>query len=117
MNRIILSLIIGVLMLWSFPSFADWQNNIGIQGLKWASITTAGTTVIKSGAAYLGTVMVTSGQASGVIIYNNTVSNASITTVSTLNATVPFVYPYSINLSSGITVSTQGNTNVLVSYL
>jgi len=116
MKKIFLSLIIGVFILGILPAHADWGNNVGIQGLKWTSIATAGTNVIKSSFCFIHTLTVTGGTAGTITLYAN--SGASLPTVASWSSTnTPNSYLLDMNISSGCTVTTGGNTNITISYL
>ena len=116
MKRIILSLILGAVILGLLPAHAEWGNNVGIQGLKYASIGTATTTTIKSSFCFIHTLTVTGGTAGTITLYGNT--GASLPIVASWSSTnAPASYLLDENLASGCTVVTGGATNVNVSYL
>jgi hypothetical protein len=116
MKKILLSLIATAVILGILPAHAEWGNNVGIQGLRYTSITTATTTVIKSAFCFVHTLTVTGGTAGTIILYaNNGASQPSVATWSSTNT--PNTYVFDVNLASGCTVTTGAATNITVSYL
>ena len=116
MKKIILLLMIGAGLLWALPSHAEWGNNIGTQGLKYASISTATTTVIKSAFCFIHTLTVTGGTAGTISLYANQAASTPVVAYwsSTNN---PNSYLLDINAASGCTVVTSAATDLTISYL
>jgi hypothetical protein len=116
MKKIILSLMALAIILWSFPSHAEWGNNTLQQGLRWTSISTATTTVIKSSFCFLGNIIVTGGTAGQILVYASGTTVAPI--VANFSSTnTPQTYIFNTNLTSGCTVVTGAATNLVVTWL
>jgi hypothetical protein len=119
MNRILLSLIAIGVILGALPAYSEWGNNIGTQGLKYASISTATTTVIKSAFCFIHTLTVTGGTAGVINLYSSSGNPINpfqgVAFWSSTNA--PQSYLFDVNLASGCTVTTGAATNITVSYL
>lgn len=110
-------LILLITILKIIPAHADWGNNIGFQGMRWTSVGTATTTVIKNSSCYLHLITVTGGSAGTIALYasGTTVGAPLVTTWSSTNS--PASYLFDINLTSGCTVVTSANTNLVVAWL
>ena len=117
MKKIVLSLIACVVILWSLPCRSDWGNNVGIQGMKWTSIATATTTVIKSTACFLHTITVTGGTAGYISVYASGTSVGNNPAFYWPSTNAPQSYLLDSNFASGCTVVTGNATNITVTYL
>lgn len=118
MRKLILSLASCAIILWTFPSYADWGNNIGTQGLKWASIATATTTVIKNGFTFLGSIIVTGGASGTITVFASGSTVSGVPVVAQYSSTnTPNTYVFNANLASGCTVVTGAATDITVTYL
>lgn len=117
MKKIILFLILCASLLWTFPLYADWGNNIGTQGLKWASIATATTTVIKSGFTFLGNIIVTGGTAGTITVFASGTTVGAPVMAQYSSTNTPQTYIFNVNTASGVTVVTGAATDITVTYL
>lgn len=116
MKKIIFYLIIGSLILLIRPAHAEWGNNVGIQGYKWTSISTATTTVIKSSFCFIHTLTVTGGTAGTINLYSAPLASTPGVAVWPSTNT-PQTYILDANLASGCTVVTGAATDISVSWL
>lgn len=90
-------------------------------GAKFSNITTATTTVVKSGAGTLSNLIINTPIASSTItLYNNTTATgakiATITLPATITGESPFVLDYNLAFSTGLTIVTSGATDITVTY-
>ncbi len=81
----------------------------------YATITTATTTTVKSGAGTLARIIVTGGTTGTIIIYDNTAgSGTKIADFDTTNALA--TYPFDATFSTGLTIVTSAATKLTVLY-
>lgn len=94
-----------------------WEDRVQQQPWKYASISTATTTIVKTGQGILHNILVTGGTAGTISVYNNTIASGDtlVALFSSTNAIAS--YPFDIAFSSGCTVVTGGATNITVTYL
>ena len=115
MKKLLLFFILSCLLLSS--AMADWGGNLGTVGQKYKAITTATTTVIKTGFTFLGSMVVTGGTMGVVTVYaSGTTVGAPI--MATFSSTMtPNTYIFNTNVASGVTVVTGSATDITVTYL
>jgi hypothetical protein len=91
-------------------------NTIHTGGLySYTNITTATTTVVKSGSGFLHAITVNGGTLGNITIYDNTaVSGTRIATLDTLNRQTYF---FDVVFKTGLTIVTAAATNITVSYI
>lgn len=111
-----LLLILMIIISLSVPAFAGFQNIEQNQSLLYKSIASAGNVVVKSGAGYLHTIVITGGSAGTINVFDSTGAGTSnIANFSSTNT--PNTYLFDVGFSSGCTVTTGAATNLTVSYL
>jgi len=82
---------------------------------EYRNITTATTTVVKSGAGVLKAITVNSTAAGTITVYDNT--SAAGTKIATLKASVvEGTYEYNIAFATGLTIVTGAASDITVSY-
>ena len=91
------------------------------QRFNYLNISTATTTVVKSGAGFLHLIVVNKHVATGVItIYDNTAGSgtkiATITTGAALTSDSPICSLYNVSFSTGLTIVTSQAEDLTVSY-
>lgn len=81
------------------------------------NVSTATTTTVKSGAGFLGQIIINGGTMGNVTIYDNTAgSGTTIATLDGANLKVGMVFPYGCVFSTGLTVVTAAATDITVCY-
>jgi hypothetical protein len=81
----------------------------------YATITTATTTTVKSGAGFLHRIVVTGGTTGTIVIYDNTAaSGTKIADFDTTNAIAS--YEFNVSYTTGLTIVTSAATKITVSY-
>lgn len=81
----------------------------------YATISTATTTTVKTGAGVLHNIIVTGGTTGTIVIYDNTAgSGTKIADFDTTNALA--VYPFHCKFSTGLTIITSAATKITVNY-
>jgi hypothetical protein len=87
-------------------------------GDNYTNITTATTTVVKSGGGVLKSIVINTAVANGVIaIYDNTAASGTLIGTITLPAVVldsQYAIPYGVRFSTGLTIVTTGTPNLTV---
>lgn len=79
------------------------------------NITSATTTVVKSGAGFLHAITVNTTAAGAITIYNNT--SATGTKIATIKASVAEqTFTYNVSCSTGLTIVTAAASDITVSY-
>ena len=99
----------------SVTSLADY-NNIGEYLYK--SISTATTTVIKTGSGIIGNLIIAGGTAGAITVYDNT-SASSPTIIATFTpgaVSVPVCIPINARFNTGLTILTGAATVITVTY-
>lgn len=81
----------------------------------YATISTAATTTVKSGAGFLHRIIITGGTAGTITVYDNTAGSgtqiADFDTTNTMNS-----YEFNVAFSTGLTIITGAATKVTVAY-
>lgn len=100
----------------SIPAYANWQEITQSQPYLYKAINSAATTIVKSGAGILHTLVVTGGTAGTINVYDSTGgATSNIANYSSTNT--PNTYVFDVGFTSGCTVVTGGATSVTISYL
>jgi hypothetical protein len=85
------------------------------QRFSYATISTATTTTIKSGAGFLHSIVVTGGTAGTVIVYDNTAgSGTKIADFDSTNAIA--AYSFNVSFTTGLTIVTGAATKITINY-
>lgn len=79
-------------------------------------ISTADTTVVKTGAGTLHRLIVTGGTAGTIVVYDNTAASGNII-ASFASTAAASSYEFNVDFTVGLTVVTAAATNVTVSYV
>lgn len=105
------------------PGYEDGTANRALveQRNAFVNITTATTTVVKSGPGFLHMLVINTPVASATItIYDNTAASgtkiATITIPSTVTGEAPSSIEYDVAFSTGLTIVTSGATDITVAY-
>lgn len=81
----------------------------------YATISTATTTTVKSGAGFLHRITVTGGTTGTIVVYDNTAaSGTKIADFDTTNALAS--YEFNVSFTTGLTIITGASTKITVSY-
>lgn len=114
MAKIILFLLMLFISLPAYAGFQDIQQN---QPLRWASVSTATTTLIKSGPTYLHTMVITGGTAGTIQLFDSLTGTGGAIVANYSSTNTPNTYTFDVGLTSGCTVVTGGATNITFSFL
>ena len=82
---------------------------------KYTNITTATTTLVKTGAGFLHNIVVNNGSISSIEI-DDALTQTTPHIGTTANVTLPFTLSYDIAFSTGLCITTVGTTNITVSW-
>lgn len=92
------------------------QASVSTNRYSYTNISTATTTVVKSGSGVLGRITVNTTAAGTITIYDNTAGSG--TKIATLPASVAVgTYEYGVAFSTGLTIVTAGASDITVAYL
>lgn len=80
------------------------------------NITTATTTVVKTGPAVLVSVVLNETNAGAITIYDNTAASGTVIATIALGATAGSTFGYLCQVTNGITVVTAGADDITVVY-
>jgi hypothetical protein len=98
----------------------DLTNNVMKveQRFSYAAISTAATTVIKSGSGFIHTISIVGGTLGAITVYDNTAgSGTTILPTFTPTATLPCPpIPLDVQFSTGLTIVTAAATIIVVAY-
>lgn len=93
------------------PVAVSVQGSVSIAGYNYTNITTKTTTVAKTGAGVLHSIVINkAGSADTLTVYDNTAASGTIIGTITVTASVNFVFLYDVAFSTGLTIVSGGTT-------